>query len=315
MYNVLSYVFLATSILLFLFTVGLLKTKKALERELLTLKDRPPDETLKNLQNKALIEIEQLKNSERQSLDEELREKRRQNEVEITEKKASIDRILEDYKKSEKSAIGLNFAALQQEMSAHLVEQKQKYEDEILETQGRLMLELAKLEELRTSQIEATEALRREAILKDEFHLNIVDSDKIEIEELKSIANKYARIRPIILEAIYKIYYTPEIKKLVSRVVGKDKISGIYRITCRKDGRIYIGKSVDIAIRWATHFKRAAGVENETTNLLYPAMRAEGLDQFSFEIIEKVTDETKLGEREKYWQTFYDAKSHGFSVR
>ena len=44
-------------------------------------------------------------------------------------------------------------------------------------------------------------------------------------------------------------------------------------------------------------------------------MRQEGLDQFSFEIIEKVEDDTKLGEREKYWQEFYDAKSHGFSVR
>ena len=102
---------------------------------------------------------------------------------------------------------------------------------------------------------------------------------------------------------------------MIARVVGKEKISGIYRITSRKDGRIYIGKSVDIASRWVSHFKRAAGVENETTNLLYPAMREEGLDQFSFEIIEQVAAEINLGDREKYWQEFYDAKSHGFSVR
>ena len=66
---------------------------------------------------------------------------------------------------------------------------------------------------------------------------------------------------PVILKAVYEIYYAPEVKKLVARVVGKTKICGIYRITSRVDGRIYIGKSVDIAARWQTHFKRAAGVD------------------------------------------------------
>lgn len=315
MFNVLSYVLLTTSILLLFFTVGLLKTKKALERELLTLKDRPPDTSAKKLKDEAILEIEKLKNLEKARLEEELSLKRRQNDEEIKTKQESIDKILEDYKKSQELAIAAKFETDKQNLLSQYEEQKQNYEDQILSVRGQLILEQAKIEQLRRNQIEVTEAIMREALLKEEYHLNISDSDKMEIKELQTVAAKYVRIRPVILKAVYEIYYAPEVKKLVARVVGKTKICGIYRITSRVDGRIYIGKSVDIAARWQTHFKRAAGVETETTNLLYPAMRQEGLDQFSFEIIEKVEDDTKLGEREKYWQEFYDAKSHGFSVR
>ena len=315
MFNVLSYVLLTTSILLLFFTVGLLKTKKALERELLTLKDRPPDTSAQKLKDEAILEIEKLKNLEKARLEEELSLKRRQNDEEIKTKQESIDRILEDYKKSQELAIAAKFETDKQNLLSQYEEQKQNYEDQILSVRGQLILEQAKIEQLRRNQIEVTEAIMREALLKEEYHLNISDSDKMEIKELQTVAAKYVRIRPVILKAVYEIYYAPEVKKLVARVVGKTKVCGIYRITSRVDGRIYIGKSVDIAARWQTHFKRAAGVETETTNLLYPAMRQEGLDQFSFEIIEKVEDDTKLGEREKYWQEFYDAKSHGFSVR
>ena len=315
MFNVLSYVLLTTSILLLFFTVGLLKTKKALERELLTLKDRPPDTEAQKLKDEAILEIEKLKNLEKARLEEELSLKRRQNDEEIKTKQESIDRILEDYKKSQELAIAEKFEADKQNLLAEYEDKKRNYEDEILSIRGQLILEQAKIEQLRRNQIEVTEAIMREALLREEYHLNITDNDKLEIKELQMIAAKYVRIRPVILKAVYEIYYAPEVKKLVARVVGKTKVCGIYRITSRIDGRIYIGKSVDIAARWQTHFKRAAGVETETTNLLYPAMRQDGLDQFSFEIIEKVEDDTKLGEREKYWQEFYDAKSHGFSVR
>jgi hypothetical protein len=315
MFNVLSYVLLTTSILLLFFTVGLLKTKKALERELLTLKDRPPDTEAQKLKDEAILEIEKLKNLEKTRLEEELSLKRRQNDEEIKTKQESIDRILEDYKKSQELAIAAKFEADKQNLLAEYEDKKRNYEDEILSVRGQLILEQAKIEQLRRNQIEVTEAIMREALLKEEYHLNISDNDKMEIKELQMVAAKYVRIRPVILKAVYEIYYAPEVKKLVARVVGKTKVCGIYRITSRIDGRIYIGKSVDIAARWQTHFKRAAGVETETTNLLYPAMRQDGLDQFSFEIIEKVEDDTKLGEREKYWQEFYDAKSHGFSVR
>ena len=51
---------------------------------------------------------------------------------------------------------------------------------------------------------------------------NIVDADRMEIEDSfpGSGKYKYPRIRPVILKAIYEIYYAPEVKKLIARVVG-----------------------------------------------------------------------------------------------
>lgn len=316
MHEVLSYILLATSIVFLLMLIGLNMKKRALERELSILKKSPQiDEEIRLLKENALHEIEELKILEKTKLDEELRQKRLENDAEITSKQAIIDKILEDYKKSQEEAMALTLSAEHNAALAAFTQQKQTYENELMFIQGQLALERAKIEQLRRNQVEITEALMREAITREEYHLNIVDADRMEIEDLQTVAYKYPRIRPVILKAIYEIYYAPEVKKLIARVVGKTKISGIYRITSRIDGRVYVGKAVDIASRWQTHFKRAAGVETETQNLLYPAMREQGLDQFSFEIIEKVDDENQLRERERHWQEFYDAKSHGFSVK
>lgn len=310
MNTVLNPALLATSIAFFLLYILQLKRRRALERELSLRKRDLENERLKIFQ-----ENEKKFSEERLRLEEELRLKRVQNDEEIAAKQAQIDIILQNYKSAQESAMTLSLQAERDAALQAFTQVKTQYEDELLEIQGKLILERAKIEQLRRNQIEITEALMREAIKREDYHLNLLDADRMEIEDLQTVAYKYPRIRPIILKAIYEIYYAPEVKKLIARVVGKEKISGIYRITSRLDGRIYIGKAVDIAIRWQTHFKRAAGVETETLNLLYPAMREQGLDQFSFEIIEKVEDENKLREREQHWQEFYDAKSHGFSVK
>lgn len=44
-------------------------------------------------------------------------------------------------------------------------------------------------------------------------------------------------------------------------------------------------------------------------------MAKEGLQNFTFELIEEVSDKTKLDEREDYWQDFYKAKEYGYSIK
>ena len=313
---VLSYIFLATSALSIFFIARLIQTKKALERELLLLKENiPKDEEIKALKDAAILEIEKSKLLEKEKLEQELAEKRRQNDEEISKKQEVINRILEDYKKSQKETIE-NY--LKTEMNLAMTEitlKKTELNDELSGLQEQVESEKAKIEQLRRNQQSVTEAIMRNALENEQYSLSIDDVSKAEIKELYSVAYKYSRIRPIILKAVYDIYYAPEVKKLVSRIIGPNKITGIYKITSKVDGRVYVGKSVDISERWVTHFKRAAGVETETTNLLYPAMRSAGLENFTFEVLEEVKDSSILGQREKYWQEFYDAKTHGLSVR
>ena len=75
------------------------------------------------------------------------------------------------------------------------------------------------------------------------------------------------------------------------------KISGVYKITNIITGDFYIGSSKDIEKRWAKH-KCLSAHKQHPNSKLYKSMASYGLDNFTFEIIEK-TDNLK--EREQYW--------------
>ena len=75
------------------------------------------------------------------------------------------------------------------------------------------------------------------------------------------------------------------------------KISGVYKITNKITGDFYIGSSKDIKKRWSKH-KNPSGQKRQPNSKLYKAMVSYGLDNFTFEIIEKTDN---LREREQYW--------------
>ena len=68
----------------------------------------------------------------------------------------------------------------------------------------------------------------------------------------------------------------------------------------------YVGQAANLAERWKQHIKRGLGADPITKNKLYPAMKAIGVENFSFEVIE---------EREDYWQDFFKAKEFGYSIK
>ena len=75
------------------------------------------------------------------------------------------------------------------------------------------------------------------------------------------------------------------------------KIAGVYKITNNITGDLYIGSSNDIKHRWAVHkspsvWKLRPGMK------LYQVFIKYGLNNFTFDIIEKTTD---LHNREQYY--------------
>ena len=76
----------------------------------------------------------------------------------------------------------------------------------------------------------------------------------------------------------------------------------------------YVGQAVNIADRWKQHVKRGVGAEDWTQNKLYPAMYSLGVENFTFEIIEKC-DRANLNKREDYWQNYFHAKDFGYSIK
>ena len=77
----------------------------------------------------------------------------------------------------------------------------------------------------------------------------------------------------------------------------ENKIAGVYKITNTITGEFYIGSSKNIKYRWATH-KCLSMWKQHPNSKLYKDMASYGLDNFTFEIIEKTGN---LKEREQYW--------------
>ena len=95
------------------------------------------------------------------------------------------------------------------------------------------------------------------------------------------------------------------------------KITGIYKIENKINGKVYIGQSVDIYRRFRSHRHNAYNSKNkETYNLyLYTAIRNYGKENFTYTIVEQC-DKSMLNERERYWIGYYKSnqKDYGYNL-
>lgn len=197
-----------------------------------------------------------------------------------------------------------------------LQESTEVYNQEIENKQIELQKLLKEILEQKTKIKVIVEANKREEQKRNEtefYKLIIPKEDIIEINKLREIL-PYLRDSEPLNKVIWKVYYENPTTDLIGRVVGSEKKTGIYKITCLLDQKCYVGQAVNIASRWKQHIKRGIGAEAPTRNKLYPAMLAIGVENFSFEIIEECSPD-KLNEREQYWQDYFYAKSWGYSIK
>lgn len=78
---------------------------------------------------------------------------------------------------------------------------------------------------------------------------------------------------------------------------------GIYKIVCKIDSKVYIGRSVDIEKRWKEHKVGLRGRRHSNSHL-QRAWDLYGECNFSFEIVEECAVD-KTPEREAHWQSHY----------
>jgi group I intron endonuclease len=74
---------------------------------------------------------------------------------------------------------------------------------------------------------------------------------------------------------------------------------GVYKITCRVNGRIYIGSSVNIKIRWRNH-RYELGCGKHFNRHLQRAWSKYGSDSFEFSILEVTSHDCRVT-RELHW--------------
>lgn len=83
---------------------------------------------------------------------------------------------------------------------------------------------------------------------------------------------------------------------------------GIYKITCLKNNKSYIGQSVHIERRWIEH------CQPQANSAIALSIKKYGKNNFSFKIIEECLLE-ELDEKEQYWINYYSTLApNGYNI-
>jgi len=86
---------------------------------------------------------------------------------------------------------------------------------------------------------------------------------------------------------------------------------GIYKITNKLDGKVYIGQSNDIERRW--YFYKNPPSNLNYNSLIISAILKYGVDNFSFEVVEECSVD-ELNERERFWISHFESFGKGYNL-
>lgn len=166
------------------------------------------------------------------------------------------------------------------------------------------------LDDWRAVQEAINDAILRKKELeeKDQFYsLQINDNDK---EDIKILQNMDLNLhhREIIPKIIWDLFVRRAAQELIKRVTGGKEISGIYKITNKNTQEAYIGKTTSISTRWQNHLKTAVGLEGAAKTTLHTRLAADGIWNYTFEILEEVPKD-QLSAREAFYIDFYETKN------
>lgn len=197
-------------------------------------------------------------------------------------------------------------------------DKKQKSLQEAEELRAEIIAEAeqenARLCSLQKQKAATIEAFQREKSIqeqKDLYRIVLSNIDKQDIEFLRSIQYRISKPR-LVSMLIWQNYVQPVAKKKFPLILGSNEQTGIYKITNIKNQLCYVGQAVNVYKRWNDHLKAALGIDTPQGNKLYQAMAADGIDNFTFELLETCEKE-QLNEKEQYYIDLYNSVAFGYN--
>lgn len=191
--------------------------------------------------------------------------------------------------------------------------QKQFEEDKSIAEEEIAAIKV-ELDKIRRQKAAVIEAKQREEALKeqvDAYRLDVTKDDLKDINLLRSIQFKLNNPRPISM-VIWQSFYQPIAKKKFPIILGQKDISGIYKISNIITEKCYIGQAKDIYKRFNEHCRCGLGIDTPQNNKLYQAMLEDGLENFTFELLEACSSE-ELNNKEKYYIELYNSIQYGYN--
>lgn len=285
-----------------------LKLRKVNDIELL---DKFFEEERERLQEKYELEIQ--KYSLRA---ENVRQKMAWNESELLileEKKKNLEEVINKYYENEQQRVDEKVKYYTEsavaEMTA-ILEKEQREKNEIL---LEIQQELEKHQAMRAA---VNEDIMRERKLQEQskfYTINLSEQEIADLLMIKELAPRFNN-RELLNKIIYESYIKRPLQEMTKRVLEGRSPSGIYKITRKSTGEIYIGRATAVDKRWTEHVKMAFSIGSIAHSTLHTLMEKEGVWNFTFELLEEVPKE-QLNEREKYYIDFYDSKKYGLNQK
>ena len=193
---------------------------------------------------------------------------------------------------------------------------KQNMQAELLLIQSMISDAKVELDDYKKKQQAVNEAILRQRAIDEQQDFYRVCLSEFAIEDIKILQEIRQKLHTTesFNKLIYDVYVSKQVQEMVKRILQGGAPSGIYKITRLKTGEIYIGKSTNVKDRWVQHCKTVYGAGTIAHSILHTTMQKDGLEQFTFELVEEVPKD-KLTEREKYWISFYGSKEYGLNER
>lgn len=263
--------------------------------------------SLQNQKKQVLTEITQNKNN----LDSLYKEQDRLN-GELKQKEKNITsyyKILKDQAQQ-----GFNYYELG--LDKYYQEKEKEFNSKINRINIETRQAQEKLDQIKNIIKAATAARLREQEKENEwafYRIQLSDQQATDISNLQLWKNKLYD-PSIVAKIIWSSYIMKPTTDMCNRVLGTNKpVCGIYKITNKTTGKVYIGQSVDIASRWKQHVKCGLGIDTPSTNKLYNNMQNTGVWLFTFEVLQTCSRD-RLNEKERYWIDMYESNKVGMNV-
>lgn len=252
------------------------------------------------------------KEKERKAVIDEL-ESEKARAQELTEQ---IEQRVENQFQVEQLKLKEKLVEAEQVIRAQLTEETQQLVNGKAQATDELTKIQEQLNDYRAQQDSVNKEILRRRQLQEQqdfYRIILSENDHEDMQILQDIRQDLHK-REILDKMIYDNYVAKPVKEMAKRVLSGKDPSGIYKITNMDTQEIYIGKSVNVATRWANHIKTACGLEGVADSMFQRALKQYGVEKWTFELLEEVPKD-KLTEREKFYIQMYDTTKYGYNQR